>query len=98
MSQINSRYFRPEDNDDGELTPVHSSGTYPVYRSAAEEMCKKLLLIKDPVAIMMAEDLNWFADIFSKWSPINKPDDKTRERLIGEFMELFNKIYIYLDL
>lgn len=72
-------------------TPIHSSGTYPIYRNAAEEMIRKLNNLNDPTALMMSADLQWFAETFVRWSPQNRPDDVTRERIIREFMDLHRK-------
>jgi hypothetical protein len=69
-------------------TPIHSSGTYPIYVRAANELINKLKHSHQPEAKMMVASLKHYTGIFYAWSPTNKPTDKERTRLVDEFLEL----------
>ncbi len=78
--------------DTEDCTPVHTSGTYPIFRQAAEELAQQLEKIGGPDHLLMAGEMRWFADEFSSWNPQNRPDDATRTRLISEFMTAFRTL------
>lgn len=74
-------------------TPIHiKSGVYPMYQRAAEEFKKRLKRYKRVDSILMSEALDFYADVFSQWSPQNRPDEKTRQRLVEEFLALCNQV------
>lgn len=78
----------PEDRP----TPIAGSGTYPVWRRAAQELILKVKAAKPPGASIMIEELRYYEDLFASWSTKNNPDDAIRSRIIQEYMEMYKSI------
>ena len=74
-------------------TPIHSTSSYPVYQNCARELANKVLEIGTPYAIMKYEELRWYEEQFSSWSPTNRPDDAKRTKMINQFIDLFREVH-----
>lgn len=83
--------------DEGPATPIQSSGTYPIFRDGAIEAADKLEAIGTSDAALMAGEMRWYEETFGKWSPTNRPDNETRNRLIAEFFTVYRRALEYIS-
>jgi len=77
-------------------TRVGSPQPYPQWRNAAQELADKLKNVNRPEAILMAEEVLWYRDLFAEMSPRKHISDDERNKYITEFLVLVNKYTIYL--
>lgn len=77
---------------DDEITPLRSTGGFPLWREAANELARDL----EPFctgphaeqALNYRERALEALDAFERWSPSNRPDDETRSLVIAGFLTL----------
>ena len=77
-----------DDDDKKEpITPIYSSGTYPIFRANAEALVLQLEQIGHVRgALTRREKALEFLDTFERWSPTNKPSDDERFQIISAFL------------
>lgn len=85
------------EDDKEPSTPIHSTGSYPVFRQTAEDLADKLDELRTVDATLMAGELRWYAETFASWSPTNRPSDGARTRIISEYMQVYRRVLEYLS-
>lgn len=73
-------------HDDDPPTPVDGSGAYPILREGAQELADKLLPIGTRTAMLLRQRLLAIAAILRSWTPMDRPTDDDRRRLIDELV------------
>lgn len=87
---------RKDDPNDAPSTPIHSTGTYPVFRQTAEDLAKRLDKFRDPDAWLMAGELRYFAEVFASWSPTTRPSEETRSQVVSDYLRVYRRALDYI--
>lgn len=78
-------------------TKIDTPSAYPQYQLTAELLAGRLSQIPNPTSGLMAGQLLWFRDEFSKWNPENEPTDEKRSRILTEFMQLLREYWALVN-
>lgn len=84
-------------SDDDPTTPIHGTGTYPVFRQGAREIAQKLEAFGSVDSYILAERMWEFEALFAKWSPTNRPSEGARSKSISDFLTLHRTCQEYLS-